>query len=77
MNNKEMTFESALNELETIVNKLETGNVNLEESLALYKKSIELYNVCNQFLNEAKKTVEIIKNENYEDSDIVSDVIID
>ncbi len=77
MNNKEMTFESALNELETIVNKLETGNVNLEESLALYKKSIELYSVCNKFLNEAKKTVEIIKNENYEDSDIVSDVIID
>ncbi len=75
MKKSELTFEESLKELELIVSKLESGKINLEESISLYKKSIELYKICNKTLNEAKQTIEIIKNENYEENEIDADVV--
>ncbi len=63
---KEIDFETALKELESIVKKLESGNVGLNESIDLYEKGIGLSDICNNMLDSAKQRVEIIKNENYE-----------
>ena len=35
---KDMTFERALKELESIVGRLERGDVELEESIAIYER---------------------------------------
>lgn len=75
MKNNNMTFEEAMKELETVVSRLESGNISLEESISLYKKSIELSGICNKILNDAKQSIEIIKNENFEDNEIDADVI--
>ena len=75
MMKNDVSFETALLELEDVVNKLESGKISLEESISLYKKSVELYKICNKFLEDAKQTIEIIKNENYESVDINVDVL--
>ena len=49
---EEMTFETAMAELEKIVEELEKGNLSLERSLELYEKGIR-YAVFGK--NELKK----------------------
>ena len=49
---EEMTFETAMAELEKIVEELEKGNLSLERSLELYEKGIH-YAVFGK--NELKK----------------------
>ncbi len=66
---KNEDFESALKELETIVSKLEDGNTTLKESIDLYEKGVKLSNLCTKILNDAKQRIEIIKNENYIESE--------
>ena len=70
-----MSFESILGKLEQTVKILEEGNITLEESIALYEQGVRLSEQCRQRLSSAKQKIEIIKNENFEESDIVSDVI--
>lgn len=55
---EQLTFEQALEELETIVNKLEAGDLTLEESLALFERGQHLAALCNQQLDEASLRVE-------------------
>jgi exodeoxyribonuclease VII small subunit len=55
---KEMTFERALKELESIVSRLERGDVELEESIAIYERGEVLRNHCDQLLRQAEAKVE-------------------
>ena len=54
------TFESALEELESIVEQLESGNLSLEDSLAAFEKGVGLVKYCNQKLSEVEKKVEFL-----------------
>ncbi|MFQ5419857.1 MAG: exodeoxyribonuclease VII small subunit [Anaerolineae bacterium] len=54
----ELTFETALAELEQIVGKLEAGELTLEESLALFERGQELAAYCNNLLDNATLRVE-------------------
>lgn len=54
----ELTFETALQELEKIVAKLESGDLTLEESLSLYERGQQLAIFCNQQLDQATLRVE-------------------
>ena len=56
-NNK---FESALEELESVVEQLESGNLSLDDSLAAFEKGVGLVKYCNQKLNEVEKKVELL-----------------
>jgi exodeoxyribonuclease VII small subunit len=47
-------FESAMQELETIVATLESGKVSLGESLQLVKRGRELSELCARLLGEAE-----------------------
>jgi exodeoxyribonuclease VII small subunit len=47
---KDMTFERALKELESIVGRLERGDVELEESIAIYERGEDLRDHCYRLL---------------------------
>ena len=55
---KDMTFERALKELETIVGRLERGDVELEESIAIYERGEALRDHCDRLLKQAEAKVE-------------------
>lgn len=59
-NIKEMSFESALKELEQIVTKLERGDVELEESIRIYERGEVLKAHCDKLLQQAEAKVEKI-----------------
>ena len=55
-----LSFEEALNELETIVRRLEEGTSSLEESLKDYERGSALRLHCEAKLKEAQTKVEKI-----------------
>lgn len=57
---KKMTFEKAIEELESIVKRLEEGKVPLEESVAMYERGEALKRRCDELLRQAEARVEKI-----------------
>jgi exodeoxyribonuclease VII small subunit len=55
-----MTFERAIEELESIVKRLEEGKVPLEESVAIYERGEVLKRRCEHLLRQAEARVEKI-----------------
>jgi exodeoxyribonuclease VII small subunit len=53
-------FETALEELESVVEQLESGDLSLEDSLAAFEKGVGLVKYCNQKLSEVEKKVELL-----------------
>lgn len=53
----EMSFEDAMQELESVVGKLERGEVPLEDSIALYERGAALKARCETKLKEAEEKV--------------------
>jgi exodeoxyribonuclease VII small subunit len=56
----EKTFETSLQELETIVRQLEAGDLPLEESLKLFEKGVQLSRECRERLNQAERRIEVL-----------------
>jgi exodeoxyribonuclease VII small subunit len=56
-----LTFESALAELEKIVRELEDGQIGLEESLAHYEKGVTLLRKCYGQLQRAEQRIMLMK----------------
>jgi exodeoxyribonuclease VII small subunit len=54
----DLSFETALARLETIVHKLETGGASLEESIALYAEGVTLREQCDVKLKDAHMRIE-------------------
>jgi len=64
---EKMTFEDAMNELESIVNALDKGDISLDKAIAAYDRGSKLKDHCEKKLNEAKMKVESIQmSENQE-----------
>jgi exodeoxyribonuclease VII small subunit len=57
---KQLSFERAIEELETIVKRLEEGKVPLEESVAIYERGELLKRRCEELLRQAEARVEKI-----------------
>lgn len=57
---KNMSFEDALTELETIVVQLERGEASLQESINIYKRGAVLKAHCEQKLKTAQMQVDKI-----------------
>jgi exodeoxyribonuclease VII small subunit len=57
---KKLTFERAIEELETIVKRLEDGKVPLEESVAIYERGEALKRRCEELLRQAEARVDKI-----------------
>ena len=60
-NDPPLTFESALNELESLVANMETGQLPLKESLAAYKRGAELLAFCQTALKDAQMQVDVLE----------------
>ena len=57
---KQLSFERAMEELESIVTKLEGGKVPLEESVVIYERGESLKRRCEELLRQAEVRVEKI-----------------
>ncbi|MDP6793153.1 MAG: exodeoxyribonuclease VII small subunit [Anaerolineales bacterium] len=53
-----LSFEDALNELESVVAQLEAGQLSLQESLTLYQRGQQLSQRCNALLDAAQSQIE-------------------
>jgi exodeoxyribonuclease VII small subunit len=56
----ELSFEAALEELESIVSRLEQGEVDLEDSIVLYERGMALKAHCEKKLKGAEARLEKI-----------------
>ncbi|MBP8002671.1 MAG: exodeoxyribonuclease VII small subunit [Chloroflexi bacterium] len=54
----ELSFETALKELEATVTRMESGDLSLEESLTLYERGQQLATYCQTQLEQAALRVE-------------------
>ncbi len=66
MNEKEKTFENALEDLEGIVKDLENGSIALEEAMNKYTLAMNLIKFCQEKLDNATNQVNKILSENKE-----------
>jgi exodeoxyribonuclease VII small subunit len=55
---EQLTYEQAREELVEVVRRLESGGTNLEESLALWERGEKLAQVCQSWLDGAKKRLD-------------------
>ena len=53
-----MTFEQAMEELETVVRQLESGKIKLDEAVAVYERGVKLKNFCEEKLKSAKSKID-------------------
>ncbi|AGT32732.1 exodeoxyribonuclease VII small subunit [Geobacillus genomosp. 3] len=63
---KEMTFEEAMKQLEAIVEKLEEGNVPLEDAIAFFQEGMKLSKLCHDKLQHVEKQLEYMLREDGE-----------
>ena len=59
-----LTFEEALSELDTIVQQLEQGELSLEESMAVFERGLKLSQLSQQKLQGAEQKVQMLINQN-------------
>ena len=65
----EMSFEVALEKLESIIKELESGSTELENAIEKYTEAMKLVKFCNDKLNVATEKVNKILTENGELAD--------
>lgn len=60
----ELSFEMAMERLETIVGKLENGDVPLEQAIELFQQGMKLSHLCGKKLEQVERKIEILVEEN-------------
>jgi len=63
----ELSFEKALEELESLVARMEDGKLPLEESLAAYQRGAELIKLCESKLSDAQARIAILDGDTLRD----------
>ena len=58
--NKEVTLEEKLAQIEEIIHKMEEPDVSLDTSFSLYQAGIEQLKDCNQMLDAVEKKMQIL-----------------
>lgn len=58
--NEQLSFEEALDQLETLVESMEQGDLSLEDSLNAFERGIALSRTCETALKSAEQKVEIL-----------------
>ena len=60
MAKKKITFESGIQELETLIRALEQGQMPLEESFKAFEKAVELKNALQEMLDEGDRRIRVL-----------------
>jgi len=55
---KKLTYEEALNQLESIVSAIEEGKIGLEATIAEHEKAMRLFRYCRSILTEAERKIQ-------------------
>lgn len=63
---QELSFEKALEQLESIVLSMESKNLPLDEMMKTYEEGKKLSDFCTKKLNEFEKKIEILVKETVE-----------
>jgi exodeoxyribonuclease VII small subunit len=66
MDKEQVSFEQAMEQLDSIVQKLEHGNVSLDEALELFEKGVKLISFCQEKITFAEQKVSILVQNNKE-----------
>lgn len=56
----DISFETAIKQLEEIVKSLENGDIPLDDALKLFEKGVALTKVCTEKLNAAEKQIKLL-----------------
>ena len=70
MEEKNLSFEEALKELETMVEKLEKGEVKLEEAFKTFEDGLKYAKLCEEKLTNIENKVAKILDKNNEEKDL-------
>ena len=62
-----LTFEKALEELESLVSRMEEGKLPLEESLAAYQRGAQLIKFCESKLADAQARIAVLDGDTLRD----------
>lgn len=57
MENKELSFEDYMNELENVLRTLENKDISLEDAVKAYTKGLEMSKKCYEILNTSEALV--------------------
>ncbi|MEK7397427.1 MAG: exodeoxyribonuclease VII small subunit [Candidatus Poribacteria bacterium] len=70
--NNEISFEEALEKLQSVVKNLEGGELNLENALACFEEGVRLARICQERLGRAEQKVDILmkSRENFSENDL-------
>lgn len=60
-NEKDISFEEAIVELEKITHRLESGQESLEKSMQLYERGMELKTICEKKIHDAQGQWKILR----------------
>ena len=60
MAKKKITFESGIQELETLIRSLEQGQMPLDESFEAFEKAVQLKNDLQKMLDEGDKRIRVL-----------------
>ena len=63
-----MTYEQAVDELESIIGRIEQGEIGLEQSLVEYKRGAALLKRCRGILDLAEQQIEKLSAEDAEEA---------
>lgn len=69
-----ISFEEAIERLESAVAKLESGKLDLDQSIAVYEEAVSLVRICNERINAAALKVKLLTEGN---DGAISDVPFD
>lgn len=59
----DLSFEDALEQLESIIQRIESGQIGLEASIADYERGVTLLKRCRDVLQHAEQRVEELNRE--------------
>lgn len=56
-------FESNLKNLELMVKKLESGDIPLDQAINDFEKSVAIYKLCKNYLDQAEKKITVLNDQ--------------
>ena len=56
-----MSFEQAMEGLQTVLEEMERGSLTLEQSIAAYEKAVQLIKRCRQLLEDGQRRIEVLR----------------
>jgi len=54
------SFETKMNQLETLVGQLESGDLSLDDAMKTFEQGIKLTRECQAALDDAEQTVQVL-----------------